>query len=136
MFHTGTTCKTTKRYPRVTAGPLRHRYIHRIVAAALVGRELNRDEEVHHKDGDRRNFNWNNLFIVGSSDHGWVSAKQAWFMRNKDAKEKAEWDEFMAKKQQEQAAQIAAAKVNGEPWFPVDGKLESDWNARKSGLPG
>ncbi len=45
---TGTTCKTTKRYPRCTAGPLRHKYIHRIVAAALLGRELTKDEEVHH----------------------------------------------------------------------------------------
>ena len=25
VLKTGTTCKTTKRYPRVTAGPLRHK---------------------------------------------------------------------------------------------------------------
>jgi hypothetical protein len=62
---TGTTCKTTKRYPRVTAGPLRNKYIHRVVAAALLGRELERSEEVHHKDEDRRNFNWDNLMVLG-----------------------------------------------------------------------
>ena len=46
MINTGTTCKTTKRYPRVTAGPLRHKYIHRIVAAALVAEEKRFDGQI------------------------------------------------------------------------------------------
>jgi HNH endonuclease len=129
---TGTTVKTTKRYPRVTAGPLRQKYIHRIVAAALVGRELERDEEVHHKDGDRRNFNWDNLFILGGEDHGWVSSKQAWFMRNRDEKLKAEWDKYMAEEEKKQAGEIAAARSAGEPWMYQDGQLRRGWEERYS----
>lgn len=129
---TGITVKTTKRYPRVTAGPLRNQYVHRIVAAALVGRELERDEEVHHKDGDRRNFNWNNLFIIGSQDHGWVSAKQAWYMRTRDERLKVEWDAYMAEQEQNQAKEIAAARSNGEPWHHVDGSLQREWEERQS----
>jgi len=39
LMRAGVTNKTTKGYPRVTAGPLRHQYVHRIVAAALIGRQ-------------------------------------------------------------------------------------------------
>src|SRR5271157_5913073 len=119
-----TTCKTTKRYPRVTAGPLRHKYIHRIVTAALIGRELTRDEEVHHKDKDRRNFNWDNLMVIGSKDHGWVSAKQNWYMKTHDIQLKKEWDEFMASEEKRFDAQVQAAKAAGEPWQQEDGKME------------
>jgi hypothetical protein len=129
---TGTTVKTTKRYPRVTAGPLRNKYIHRIVAAALVGRELNRDEEVHHKDGDRRNFNWDNLLILGNEDHGWVSAKQAWYMRTRDERLKQEWDEFMAEQEKQQQANIAASRSTGQPWYGQDGQLRRAWEERYS----
>lgn len=124
----GTTCKTTKKYPRVTAGPLRHQYVHRVVAAAMLGRPLTKDEEVHHADGDRRNFWFTNLIVMGGKDHGWVSAKQAWFMRNRDAKQKQEWDSFM----EEEAAQfqndVALAKSFDKPWAPLpDGELQQRW---------
>jgi hypothetical protein len=96
MRGAGTTTKTTKGYPRMTAGPLRNQYIHRIVAAALLGRTLTRDEEVHHVNGDRRNCWFTNLWVIGEVDHGWVSAKQHWFMKNRDERLKKEWDQFMA----------------------------------------
>ena len=131
MITTGTTCKTTKRYPRVTAGTLRHKYIHRIVAAALLGRELERSEEVHHKDHDRRNFNWDNLMVLGAVDHGWVSAKQAWYMRELDVKLKQEWDEFMVAEEKRFDGQIQEAKKNGKPWEAEDGKIEERWENRK-----
>ena len=120
---TGTTCKTTKRYPRVTAGPLRHRYIHRIVAAALLGRELKKDEEVHHKDHDRRNFNWDNLLVLGGKDHGWVSSKQAWYMREHDIQRKAEWDEYMETEYMRFDVEVALAKANGAPYNVKDGQM-------------
>lgn len=97
----GTTYKTTKGYPRVTAGPLRNQYVHRVVAAAMLGRELRKDEEVHHRDGDRRNFWFSNLLVLGSTDHGWVSAKQAHFMRTLDAIEKDAWEKYMTEIPQE-----------------------------------
>ena len=135
MINTGTTCKTTKRYPRVTAGPLRHKYVHRIVAAALLGRELERSEEVHHKDHDRRNFNWDNLMVLGAVDHGWVSAKQAWYMRELDVKLKQEWDEFMVAEENRFDGQIQEAKKNGKPWEAEDGKIEERWESRLASIP-
>jgi len=118
---TGTTCKTTKRYPRVTAGPLRHKYIHRIVAVALLGRELNKDEQVHHRDGDRRNFNWDNLLVLGEKDHGWVSAKQAWYMKEMNVLEKRQRDEFMEEEAQRFHTNISLAKSEGVPYNVPDG---------------
>jgi len=123
VHKTGTTCKTTKRYPRVTAGPLRHKYIHRIVAAAMLGRELMCDEEVHHKDNDRRNFNWDNLIVIGEKDHGWVSAKQAWYMRSEDILAKTQWDEFMEEEAKRFQHDVTLAKENGEAYTVVDGAL-------------
>jgi hypothetical protein len=128
---TGTTCKTTKKYPRVTAGPLRHKYIHREIAAAMIGRELTKDEQVDHRDRDRRNFKYTNLVIRGEKDHGFVSSRQAYFMRSRDAKEKAEWDEFMAEQDAKQAKEIAEAKASGVPWYGKDGDLQAAWKARK-----
>jgi hypothetical protein len=119
----GTTCKTTKRYPRVTAGPLRHKYVHRIVAAALIGRELTKDEQVHHKDGNRLNFNWDNLMVLGQKDHGWVSSKQVWYMKEHDILLKVQWDEYMDEEAKRFDAEVKAAKAEGVPWYNNDGKM-------------
>ena len=119
----GTTCKTTKKHPRCTAGPLRHKYIHRIVAAALVGRELTKDEEVHHRDGDRRNFNWDNLLVLGEKDHGWVSAKQAWYMKEMDILEKSQWDDFMAEEARRFQNEVALAKHESRVYNVMDGSM-------------
>lgn len=129
----GTTVRTTKRYPRVTAGPLRHQYVHRVVAAALIGRALTRDEEVHHKDGDRRNFWFENLMVLGEKDHGWVSAKQAHFMRHRDAREKTEWDEFMAAEAIRFQNEALLAKNSGQPWYNEnDGQMQQRWENRNA----
>ena len=133
---TGTTCKTTKGYPRCTAGPLRHQYLHRVVAAAMVGRELTRDEEVNHKDQDRRNFWFTNLFVLGNKDHGWVSAKQSHFMRQLDAKEKTRWEEFMAEQEAQQAVEIQQSKSEGVPWTGrPDGALRQAWEETNGEQP-
>lgn len=126
----GTTHKTTKRYLRITAGPLYGHYVHRVVAAALIGRELKKDEEVHHRDQDRRNCHFSNLVIWGSKDHGWISAKQAYYMRMKDEKEKKEWDAFMQEHEKIQVEGIQAAKASGKPWYYQDGQLKNEWESR------
>lgn len=131
LFDTGTTTKTTKGYPRVTAGPHRHKYVHRMIAAAMLGRELNRDEEVHHKNADKLDFAFQNLLVLGTTDHGWVSAKQAYYMRVLDIKAKKEWDTFMQEHEQQQAQAIAAAKAAGVPVeLPPDGYLRQAWEAQ------
>ena len=129
-MRSGTTAKTTKRYPRMTAGPLRNQYVHRIVAAALLGRELSRDEEVHHRDNDRRNCWFTNLWVIGEVDHGWVSAKQHWFMNNRDDKLKAEWDTFMAEEAQRFTASALQDKTTGIPHEVQDGQLQRRWESR------
>ncbi len=127
----GTTCKTTKGYPRVTAGPLRHQYVHRIVAAAMLGRDLKKDEQVDHRDRNKLNFHYSNLIVRGELDHAWVSAKQAWYMKHiKEPSDKKEWDEFMAEKDAERMEEIAVAKASGAEWVCDDGKLEKDWEGR------
>jgi|SRR6185369_6439465 len=120
-YKRGVTLKTTKGYPRITAGPLRNQYLHRVVAEAMLGRKLNKDEEVHHRDGDRLNFHHSNLMILGEYDHGWVSSRQAWFMRQKDKQEKRDWDE-----------EIIAAKATGNAWAYADGHIEERWEIRKA----
>lgn len=126
-YRNGATVKTTKRYPRITAGPLRNLYLHRVVAAALVGRALTKDEEVHHKDGNRLNFWFSNLMVVGEKDHGWVSAKQAWFMRERDSREKKQWDTFMESEHKRFDEEIQEAKAAGEPWQNKDGAMRERW---------
>lgn len=126
----GVTTKTTKGYPRCTAGPHRHKYLHRMIAAAMLGRELKDDEQVNHKNRNKLDFGFANLFILGSKDHGWVTAKQAWYMKELDIKAKIEWDEFMAEQEARQAREIAEAKAEGRPWECVDGNLQEKWDNR------
>jgi hypothetical protein len=124
----------SKGYLKITSGPLRYQYIHRIVAAALLGRDLRRDEEIHHRDGDKRNFKWNNLTVMGSLDHGWVSAKQAWYMREHDIKLKKEWDEFMDSEEKRFDKEIQEAKAEGVPYEYEDGRIEERWEKYRTDI--
>ena len=82
---------SAKGYPRFHSGPFRHTYVHRYEAAKKLGRPLKRDEEVHHHDGDKLNFSGKNLKVLGSAVHGWVSAKQAFWMKHLDIKAEASY---------------------------------------------
>lgn len=126
----GTTAKTTKGYIRITAGPCRHTYVHRLVAAAKLGRELKKDEQVHHLNSDKLDPRHHNLLIVGEKDHGWVSALQAYFMENiKEIEDRKEWDEFMDEQAALQAKAIATAKGHSVPLQIRDGALQEAWEA-------
>ncbi len=46
-----------------------YKYEHRLVAEAMLGRRLESDEIVHHKDGDKFNNNSENLQILTRSEH-------------------------------------------------------------------
>jgi len=48
-------------YLRITAGPLRGQYVHRLVLEAKLGRKLTNDEEAHHINGDRLDCRPENL---------------------------------------------------------------------------
>ncbi len=84
----------SKGYPQFTSGPYRKQRVHRVIAALMLGRKLKRDEDVHHKSGNKKNFRRNNLQVLGHAEHGYVSAMQHQFMLRKDALEKARWDEY------------------------------------------
>lgn len=83
-----------KGYPRIGAGPLRGVRLHRIIAAAKLGRPLKPDEDVHHEDRDRLNCAPDNLKVLGHQQHGCVSAKQHHYLKVNDIKKESEWDEF------------------------------------------
>ena len=105
----------SKGYLSITSGPHRGKRVHTLVAEAMLGRKLRPDEEVHHKDGDKRNPDWRNLEVLGKSDHGAVSARQAWYFRQNDIQLKKEWDEFFA----EANTSVEAAEFAG-----ADGRID------------
>lgn len=51
-------------YLRISAGPLKGKYVHQIVMEAKLGRPLSPGEEVEHCDGDGLNCAPDNLIIV------------------------------------------------------------------------
>ena len=48
-------------YLRISAGPLRNVYVHRLVLEAKLGRPLAEDEEAHHINGDKLDCRADNL---------------------------------------------------------------------------
>lgn len=61
---------TNVNYPRIHAGPLRGKYVHRVIAEALLRRRLRPEETVDHKDQNMLNFDPTNLQILSWKDHG------------------------------------------------------------------
>lgn len=57
-------------YPRISAGPCRFVYVHRLVAEALLRRRLTPNETVDHKDQNSLNPDPSNLLVISWSDHG------------------------------------------------------------------
>lgn len=52
------------KYLLVRAGPQRGRYVHDLIMEAKLGRLLERDETVEHKDGNGLNVDPDNLIVV------------------------------------------------------------------------
>lgn len=44
-------------------------YEHRLVAFAMLGRQLRDDEVVHHRDGNKQNNGWHNLEVLTHAEH-------------------------------------------------------------------
>ena len=71
--------KRKARYIRVCAGPQRHRYLHALVAEALLGRALRPEETVEHENGDTLNNSFTNLVVVSRAENSrlrWVRARR------------------------------------------------------------
>jgi hypothetical protein len=70
---------------------LRDRYVHILIAEGILGRELRADEDVHHRDGNRKNPRWSNLIILGKDVHGAVSKRQHYYLKQKFSAEYSAW---------------------------------------------
>ncbi len=66
----------TIRYLRITSGPQRDRYVHQLVAEAMLGRPLGLDEEVDHINRDTLDNRWENLQVVDRVTHGKVTRER------------------------------------------------------------
>jgi hypothetical protein len=65
--------KRKSRYIRFSAGPLRGKYVHRVIVEARIGRELTEWETVDHKDGNTLNDRPSNLSDPMSwEEHGLI----------------------------------------------------------------
>jgi len=62
-------CGLEIRYLRISSGPQRGRYVHTMIAEAMLGRPLAADEEVDHVDGNTLNNHYSNLRVVTASEH-------------------------------------------------------------------
>lgn len=70
-------------------GPQRNKFVHILVAEAMLRRPLRKDEHVHHKDGNTKNPAWGNLLILGEAVHGAVSNRQYHYLKQKYSAEAA-----------------------------------------------
>jgi HNH endonuclease len=91
----GGTRVDSKGYLVIKAGPQRDRRVHELIAEAMLGRELEKWEQAHHKDEDKLNCDWRNIEILDARKHGAVSSRQYHFLKeNVWAKETAEWKAY------------------------------------------
>lgn len=81
-------------YPRITAGPQRFKFVHVLVAEAMLGRELRKDEHVHHGDGNTKNPKWTNLLVVGKEIHNAISTRQYFYLKQKFSREESAWKAY------------------------------------------
>ncbi|AWB55769.1 TPA: HNH endonuclease [Pasteurella multocida] len=59
----------SKKYPRITLGEHKGKFVHRLVMEKRIGRKLQRDEHVHHIDGDVTNNSIDNLALLTVAGH-------------------------------------------------------------------
>jgi len=78
----------------MSCGPCVNKFVHTLVAEAMLGRPLSKDEHVHHKDGYVKNPHWTNLLVLGKDVHNAVSNRQYWYLKQMYAREEAAWRAF------------------------------------------
>jgi hypothetical protein len=70
-------CGLEIRYLRVSSGPQRGKYVHQLVAEAMLGRSLMAFEEVDHMDGNTLNNHFTNLQVIHGSAHAKETRRRA-----------------------------------------------------------
>lgn len=105
----GGTYVDEKGYLRISAGKHRNVRVATLVAEAKLGRKLLPTEDVHHVDEDKLNPEWTNIEVIDHSLHGWVSAAQGQFMKRKEAKDKAQWNEYFSEQETDKREALSSA---------------------------
>lgn len=72
-------------YLRISAGPLRGKYVHVLVLEAKLGRRLEPHEESHHINGDRLDCRPENLEVRLVEEHRAYLNAPNWRVRNGDS---------------------------------------------------
>ena len=81
---------TSQGYLTFTRGDAECVLVHNLLGRMLIGRKLNPDEVVHHRDHDRQNNSLDNLQVMTSSDHSKLHATAVTRIRGKNGKFKGE----------------------------------------------
>lgn len=75
-------------YLRISAGPLRGKRVHEVVAEAMLGMPLPPGVDIHHKDENKLNPHWTNLEIKTHGEHSKETRKDAQLRRLLKRKER------------------------------------------------
>lgn len=90
------------KYLRISAGPMRGRYVHDVVMEAKLGRKLIGDETVEHADGNGLNPDPDNLTVVSRK----LNTELRWARERKARDEEA----------RKEASEMIKAAGMREPW--------------------
>jgi hypothetical protein len=110
-------------YERISNGPHRGRYLHSVLAEHKLGRKLTKDEEIDHKNGDRKGNGLSNLRLTTTSKHASHTntqrAKQGGFTGDKRYMHSREYTEGKPESMEKGLAdfttgELAAAKQAGK----------------------
>jgi len=79
VHHNITKQKNGKKIPylRIHSGPCKGKYVHRLIAEALMRRRLKENETVDHEDQDSLNCDPTNIQVLSWSNHSKLTAWRA-----------------------------------------------------------
>lgn len=72
-------------YYEITRGKNKGRSVHVVIMESLIGRKLNKDEVVHHKNECKTDNNISNLELMTRSEHSILHAKMNTKIRNRNS---------------------------------------------------
>ena len=96
---------STKGYPRYHTGVYRGQYVHRVAYTKHLERQhkqgrsrqkaIPKDVDINHRNNNKLDFRIRNLQPLDHRQHGFVSARQSWYVRNiVEPRKKKEWDTY------------------------------------------
>ena len=80
-------------YVRISCGPCRGQRLHRVRAAAMLGRELSSKVDVHHRNGNRLDFSDANLQVMSHGEHSSLTYYERQRMQQEDDFLRKQWED-------------------------------------------